>query len=278
MTALSQKDRAVLFQHMHANPPLLILANAWDAASARVFERAGFRAIATTSSGVAAALGYADGQQISRTMLVEVVEHITRVIECPLTVDIESGYGQSTEEVLETVKAVVGAGAVGINIEDSRPQQTRVMLDVAYQAELITAIQALARSLDIPFVVNARTDVFLLPGGDSAGRLREAVQRLKAYRQAGADCLFPIGVNDARTVTALVKAVNGPINILAGPHTSSLTELAQLRVARVSFGSGLMRAVLAQLQHIIHEMLAEGTCTSMRDRMLSEAELRSLFA
>jgi 2-methylisocitrate lyase-like PEP mutase family enzyme len=278
MTALSQKETASQFRHMHVNPPLLILPNAWDAASARVFERAGFRAIATTSSGVAAALGYPDGQQISRDILVEVVEHIARVIACPLTVDIEAGYGKSVEEVLETVKAVVAAGAVGINIEDSRLQQTRVMVDVVYQAELITAMRALARSMDIPFVVNARTDVFLLPGGDSAGRFREAAGRLNSYRQAGADCLFPIGVNDARTVTALVKAVNGPINILAGSHTSPLAELAQMRVARVSFGSCFMRAALAQLQHIIHEMLTEGTYTSMSERMLSGAEFRSLFA
>lgn len=277
MTAHNQKDRAVQFRHMHTNPPLLVLPNAWDAASARIFERAGFRAIATTSSGVAASLGYPDGQLISRGMLVEVVEHITKVIACPLTVDIESGYGNSTEEVLETVKAVIAAGAVGINIEDSTKQQTKGLFDIEFQLELLKAIQDLALTSDIPLVVNARTDVFLQPGGSSASRFEEAVQRLKAYRQAGADCLFPIGVSDPRTIAELVQAIKGPINILAGPHTPLLTELAQLRVARVSFGSGFLRAVLAQLQYIIQEIFEDHTHTRMTDRTLSGAEFGSLF-
>ncbi len=151
------------------------------------------------------------------------------------------------------------------------------LMDVAYQAELLTAIQDLARSLDIPLVVNARSDVFLLPGGTSAGRFREVVQRLNAYREAGADCLFPIGVNDARRITDLVQALNGPLNILAGPHTPTLADLAQMRVSRVSFGTRYMRALLAHLQHISHELLADGTYTSMRARMLSGRDFGSLF-
>src|SRR5438445_5648956 len=107
MTVHSQRDRALQFRQMHTNPPLLVLPNAWDTASARIFEQAGFRAIATTSSGVAASLGYPDGQKISRDMLVEVTQRITRVVECPVTVDIEAGYGDTTEEVLQTVKAVI---------------------------------------------------------------------------------------------------------------------------------------------------------------------------
>ncbi len=275
MTALSQKGRAVQFRQMHANPPLLVLPNAWDAASACIFAQAGFRAIATTSSGVAAALGYPDGQQISRDMLVEVVQHITRVIECPLTVDIEAGYGNTLEEVLQTVRAVLAAGVAGINIEDSK---AGALVEVAYQVELLKAMQELASSLDIPFVINARTDVFLLPCVDPASHFKEVVHRLNAYRHAGADCLFPIGVSDARTITGLVQATNGPINILAGPHTPSLAELAQSRVARVSFGSSFMRATLAHLQRIISELFEDGTYTTMTERMLSEAELRSLFA
>lgn len=277
MTVHNQKDRAIQFRQMHVNPPLLVLPNAWDAASARIFEQAGFRAIATTSSGVAAALGYGDGQQISRHMLVETVEHIARVIACPLTADIEAGYGNTITEVLQTVQAVISAGAVGINIEDSKKQQSKALVDVSYQVELIQAIQELGRSMDIPLVINARTDVFLLAIGDPSSRVSEAVRRMNAYRQAGADCLFPIGVSDAHTITELVKAFNGPLNILAGSATPSLPELAQMRVARVSFGSGPMRATLAHLQHIAHEWIEYGTYTDMTERMISGTQLRSLF-
>lgn len=277
MTVHSQKDRALQFRQMHTNPPLLVLPNAWDAASARIFEQAGFRAIATTSSGVAASLGYPDGEKISLHMLVETVENITRVIRCPLTVDIEAGYGGTITEVLQTVQAVLAAGAVGINIEDSNKRRAETLLDTSYQVELIKAIRELGRSMDIPLVINARTDVFLLAIGDPSNRFKEAVLRMNIYRQAGADCLFPIGISDAHTITELIHTVNSPLNILAGSATPSLTELAQLRVARVSFGSGPMRAVLAHLQHIAHEWIEYGTFTNMTERTISGEQLRSLF-
>ena len=277
MTVHSQKDRALQFRQMHTNPPLLVLPNAWDAASARIFEQAGFRAIATTSSGVAASLGYPDGEKISLHMLVETVENITRVIRCPLTVDIEAGYGGTIAEVLQTVQAVLAAGAVGINIEDSNKRRPETLLDTSYQVELIKAIRELGRSMDIPLVINARTDVFLLAIGDPSNRFKEAVLRMNIYRQAGADCLFPIGISDAHTITELIHTVNSPLNILAGSATPSLTELAQLRVARVSFGSGPMRAVLAHLQHIAHEWIEYGTFTNMTERTISGEQLRSLF-
>src|SRR5689334_13568292 len=190
------KTKAIQFRNMHSGSPILILPNAWDAASARIIEQAGFPAIATTSSGVAASLGYPDGQYISRDMLIEVVQHITRVVACPVTADIEAGFGDTLEEVLQTIEAIIEAGAVGINIEDSTKGQERRLVEISYQVELLKAIQELASSLNMPLVINARTDVFLLPSDDSAGRLEQAVQRGNAYLQAGADCFFPIGTGD----------------------------------------------------------------------------------
>jgi 2-methylisocitrate lyase-like PEP mutase family enzyme len=277
MNSNIQKTRAIQLRELHYGPSILVLPNAWDAASARIIEQAGFRAIATTSSGVAASLGYPDGQKISRDMLVEVTQRITRVVECPVTVDIEAGYGDTTEEVLQTVKAVIDAGAVGINIEDSTKQQEKSLVDVSLQVQLLKAIQETALSKEVPVVVNARTDVYLLAKGDPGSRFEQAVQRLNAYRQAGADCLFPIGVSDVHAIADLTKAINGPINILAGPTTPSIAELAQLGVARVSFASGPMRAVLARLRRIARELLEQGTYTSMTEETLSGAEFRSLF-
>ena len=278
MTTLSQKDKAIQFRALHAGPAILILPNAWDAASACIFQQAGFPAIATTSSGVAASLGYPDGEQISREMLVEVVKRMTRVVECPVTVDTEAGYGDTIEEVLQTVKAIIDAGAVGINIEDSTKQQEKALVEVSYQVEVIKAIRQLAESMDLSLVINARTDVFLLAIGDPASRFEHAVQRANAYREAGADCLFPIGVSDASTIENLAKAINGPINIAAGFTTLSISELAQLGVARVSFASGLMRATLGYLRSIAHEVLEHGTYTRVTENAISGKEFRSLFA
>ena len=277
MADRTQKEKAIQFRQLHAGPDMLVLPNAWDAASARILEQAGFQAIATTSSGVAASLGYPDGQRISRDMLLDVVERIARVVECPVSVDLEAGYGDAIEEVMKTVEAIIWAGAVGINIEDTIKQGQRSLVDIAYQVGLIKAIQEVAASMDMPLVINARTDVYLLPANDEGSRFEQAIERANAYRQAGADCFFPIGVSDAPTITQLVKAIAGPVNIVAGPPAPTLPELARLGVARVTFASGLMRATLGYLRHIASELLANGTYTNMNENMLSGKEFRSLF-
>ena len=277
MAAITQKEKAIQFRRLHSGPDMLVLPNAWDAASARVLEQAGFQAIATTSSGVAASLGYPDGQHISRDMLLGVVENITRVAACPVSIDLEAGFGDTIDDVVNTVKAIIRAGAVGINIEDTTKQGQPSLLDKAYQVELLKAIQKAAASMDVPLVINARTDVYLLPGADAASRFEQAVERANAYLQAGADCTFPIGVSDAPTIARLVKAIAGPINVIAGPPAPTLPELAQLRVARVTFASGLMRATLGHLHHIARELRAHGTYTSMSEHMFDSKDFRSLF-
>jgi len=254
-----------------------VLPNVWDAASARIIEQAGFRAIATTSSGVAAALGYSDGQHMSREMLIEAIARITRVVECPVTADIEAGYGHSIEEVLQTVKAVITTGAVGINIEDSLMQQEKALADIAYQVELIKALRELATSMDVPFVINARVDVFLLAIGEPESRFEHTAQRANAYLQAGADCIYPIGILDRTLIADLVKAIIGPINILGGPPGPPLPELVQLGVARVSLAGGLMRSTLGHVRAIAQELLESGTYTRMDTEALSGSEFRSLF-
>ncbi len=277
MSSRVQKEKAAQFRLFHHGAPLLVLPNVWDAASARIVEQAGFRAIATTSSGVAAALGYSDGQHISRDMLIEATARITRVVECPVTADIEAGYGNSVEEVLQTVKAVITTGAVGINIEDSLKQREKALVDVSYQVELIKALRELATSMDVPFVINARVDVFLLAIGEPESRFAHAVQRANAYLQAGADCIYPIGILDRDTIASLARAINGPINILGGPPAPTLPELGQLGVARVSLAGGLMRSVLGHVRAIAQELLEHGTYTRMSTEALSSSEFRSLF-
>jgi 2-methylisocitrate lyase-like PEP mutase family enzyme len=273
----NQKEKAEEFRAFHRAAPLLVLPNAWDAASARILEQVGFPAIATTSSGVAAALGYSDGQQISRDMLVEALARITRVVKCPVTADIEAGYGNTIEEVLQTVKAVIATGVVGINIEDSRKQAGKALVDTAYQVDLIKALRKLATSMDLPFVINARVDVLLLAIGEPESRFEHTVQRANAYLQAGADCIYPIGIFERSMIANLVKAINGPINIMGGHNGLTLPELAQLGVARVSLAGGLMSAALGHLRAMAQELLEQGTYTRMDADALPGQEFRSLF-
>ncbi len=278
MNASTQKEKAEQFRQLHHQASLLVLPNAWDAASARIFERAGFNAIATTSSGLAAALGYSDGQKISREMLIEALARITRVVACPVTADIEAGFGTSIAEVLQTVKAVIATGVVGINIEDSLKQQEKALADASYQVELIKALRELATTLDIPFVINARVDVFLLAIGEPEGRFEHAIQRANSYLQSGADCIYPIGQLKSDSIARLVKEINGPINILGGSPAPTLPELAQLGVARVSLAGGLMRSALGHLQTIAQELLEHGTYAHMDADALPGAEFRTLFS
>ncbi|WP_338250024.1 isocitrate lyase/PEP mutase family protein [Dictyobacter halimunensis] len=254
-----QKERARRFRSLHQGAPMLVLPNVWDAASAQVIEQVGFPAIATTSSGVAAALGYEDGQRITREMLVEALARITRVVNLPVTADIEAGFGSSIAEVLQTVREAMATGVVGINIEDSRKQPGSGLVDMSYQVELLTALRELATELDVPFVINARVDVFLLKIGEPEDRFEHAVRRANAYLRAGADCVYPIAHLDYETIGRLVQAIDGPINIMGGRAGTTLAELERLGVARVSLADSLMDSMLAHLRAVAVEVLEHGS-------------------
>lgn len=254
-----QKERAQHFRTLHHQAPMLVLPNVWDAASAQVIEQVGFPAIATTSSGVAAALGYEDGQRITREMLLETLARITRVVNLPVTADIEAGFGASIEEVVQTVRAVIATGVVGINIEDSRKHPGSGLVDLSYQVDLLTALRELATELDIPFVINARVDVFILKIGEPESRFEHAVQRANAYLQAGADCAYPIAHLDYETIGRLVQAIDGPVNIMVGRAGTTLAEFERLGVARVSLAGSLMHSMQAYLRSVATDILEHGS-------------------
>lgn len=208
-----QRDQASYFRHLHTNRPL-VLPNAWDAASARVIELAGALAIGTTSAGTSWTYGRRDGHQLHRDEMIRMLRYIAQTVNVPVTADIEGGYGTgSTEDVAETTRAVVAAGGVGINLEDSPGQRGEPLLTPAAQAERIRAARQAVLDAGGDAVINARTDVYLLQVGAPETRFGEAVWRANIYRAAGADCLFVPGVVDAETITALVQAIEGPVNI-----------------------------------------------------------------
>ena len=269
-------DKAQRFRELHQGPPILVLPNAWDAASARIFEAEGFRAIATTSAGVAAALGYPDGGVVPAREMIEAVARIARAVTVPVTADIEHAYGATPDAVADVVLRVIAAGAVGVNIEDCLPDAVDLE-PLTLQAEKIKTVVKAASTAGVRVVVNARTDVFLKQVGAPDARLAMAVERGRAYRAAGADCVFVPGVTDAETIGLLVRDVAAPINILAVKGTPSVGELESLGVARVSVGSGPMRASLAVVREIARELSASGTYASFTERALAYDVLNALM-
>ncbi len=254
-----QRRKADAFRRMHDRSRILVLANIWDAMSARVVEDAGARAIATSSATLAHSIGYPDGEAAPREEIVAAIARIARSVDAPVSADIESGFGGTPAEVAETIAMVIDAGAVGINLEDAVHERGGELYEIPQALERLAAAREAAAKSGVPLVINARTDVFLLGVGAREQRLDHAVRRANAYREAGADCLFVPAVRDAQTIGALARGIGGPLNVLAGPGTPPIPELERLGVARVSVGSwpGLAAQTLAR--KIAHELLTAGT-------------------
>jgi 2-methylisocitrate lyase-like PEP mutase family enzyme len=263
----TQRELATTFRNRHTAPSAgpLVLPNAWDAASAILYEAAGLEAVGTSSAGVAASLGVPDGEVLSREEMLAVVERIAHSVALPVSADIEAGYGDTPEAVRETVALTIEAGAVGVNLEDGTDDPDRPLVPVANHCGTIRAAREAAEAADVPLVVNGRTDVFWRSVGDEANRVERAVERANAYADAGSDCLFVPGVTDADAIATLADGLDGPLNVLGGPGAPSISELGELGIARVSVGSGPMRATLGHLRDIARELREDGTYDRMDD-------------
>ena len=277
MNIREQGQKAEQFRKLHHGPRLLLLPNAWDVVSARILEECGHPAIATSSAAVAFSLGYPDGQRISREEMLEVAGRIARAVDVPVTADLEAGYGTTAKDMVETVEAAIEAGVIGMNLEDVTGDEEGSCVDLPLQVEKIRAVSDAAKALGVPFVLNARTDIYLMPIGPEATRFERTVERLRAYRDAGASCLFAPGVYDRETIAKLVNAVEAPLNILASPACPPIAELERIGVARVSAGSGLMRAALGLVRRIGKEMIESRSCETMFAGSIPHAELNRMM-
>jgi 2-methylisocitrate lyase-like PEP mutase family enzyme len=273
-----QAAKAEQFRKLHAGPRILVLPNAWDVASARVLEELGYPAIATTSAGIAFSLGYPDGQRVSREEMLEVVARVAHAVRIPVTADMESGYGTTVKDMAETAKALIAAGAIGMNLEDVTGDDESSHVDLKLQLEKISAIREVSASLGVRLVLNARTDIYLMPIGPAETRFARTVERLRGYRQAGADCLFVPGVSGGDTIAALVKALPGPLNILISLNCPTLAEMEKMGVARASTGSGAMRATLGLLRRIGKELKESGSYSVLQDGAVPFAEINQILA
>lgn len=279
MTDQEQRAMARAFRDRHHRSEILALPCAWDAASARLFAEVGFPAVGTSSGAIAHSLGYPDGQAMPVETMLAAIERIVDAVSVPVSADFEAGYGTDVETVRANVDALLDAGVVGLNIEDGTGPDADLLVDRSTQVALIEAIRSLADARDLPLVINARTDAFLHGEGEPADRYAEAVERANAYRAAGADCLFPIGVTEPAVVEDLVADVDGPINVLAfGPDGPSPAELERLGVARVSTGAGPMHMALAYVRQFGEQLRERGEFAGITGNRVSRWDLEEWFA
>jgi len=271
----SPAEKAEVFRALHQRPGVLVLPNAWDVPSARVFEDAGFPAVATSSAGIMVSNGYPDGEKMPRRELLGVVARIAGRVAIPLSADVVSGYGRSTREVAATIEKVVRAGAVGVNIEDLRPTGEG-LFRLEAQLRRLEAVRRAATASGVPLVINARTDAFRHAPGDEAARLQEAIRRARAYRDAGADCVYPMGLTDGGSIATFVEALRCPVNVMVRKGLPSLAELETLGVKRVSFGPSASYAALGLLKRVSRDVLDRRSFDSLLEGAISFDELNAL--
>ena len=279
MTQTDHAARAARFRDLNLAGRLL-LPNAWDAASARIFEDAGFLAIGTTSGGIANSRGLPDGELIGRDAMVREIASIVRAVAQPVSADIEAGYGNAPADVAATVDAVLDIGVVGVNLEDNAHRADAATLySTAEQVARIRAARDVAEQRGIHLVINARTDSFLLGLGEGLEeRVEMTIERGRAYLQAGADLVFVPVLIDPEVARQVIGAIQGPVSLMAMPGAPPARVLFDAGAHRVSLGNSAMLAALGSLREIANEVLQAGTWISIERTFYGFGEAEALFA
>ena len=264
-----------MFRELHNRKDILVLPNAWDVPSARVFEDEGFPAVATSSAGMMVSLGYPDGETIPQREFDTAVRRISQALSIPLSVDVVGGFGDTPGSVAKSVRTVIRTGAVGINIEDF-VHSTKKLLQVGKQVERLRELLRLREALKVPFVINARTDALRFAPGDDDEKMEEAIKRAVAYRDLGVDCVYPMGLTDAASILRFVRALDFPTNVMVRKGLPTVPELKRLGVARVSFGPTASYAAMGLLRRASREVREKGTYDSLIEGAITFDELNSL--
>ena len=276
ITMTDQPSLGAAFRALHEREEIFVMPNAWNPGSAMLLEQTGFKAIGTTSAGIAFNLGLPDycGALDKEAALSE-TRRIAQAIQLPLSADAENGYGHEPDRVAETIGDLSDAGVVGANIEDYSSDESIGMYDISLATDRITAACAAAELLPFPFTVTARAECYLA-GSDNP--LSESIERANRYREAGAHCLFVPGPTDAQTIKTLVEEIDGPINVVMGlsGQTLSVSALEDLGVRRISIGGSLARSVLGYVRRAATEILTEGSFGYAADQ-IADGELCDFF-
>ncbi|MBI2348579.1 MAG: isocitrate lyase/phosphoenolpyruvate mutase family protein [Deltaproteobacteria bacterium] len=257
-------------------PEILVMPGAYDVLSALLFEQLGFHAIQGTSGGIAAVLGYPDGEVMSREQTVAVTGEIAAAVSVPVNADAERGYGDAGA----TVRALVAVGCAGMNLEDGAEQkknEPRCLVEVEEQLDNIAAVMAATRELGSEFFLNARVDSFLVMSDDPKRALDEAIRRGNIYAEAGADCVFFLHIEEREIIGRLAREIKAPVSILAGLKAPGARELQDLGIARVSYGSAFAKAAIGAVQRLALEIRDSGTATALKDAVTTQ-EMRALVS
>ena len=263
-------SQAAIFKQLHAGPQILVLPNAWDAASAAVMEDAGAQAVATSSAAVAWAHGYADGDLLPVPTLLAAISEIARVLKVPLTADIEGGYSDDLQTLAETVKGVIGAGAVGINLEDGARAPD-------LHARKIEAARKAAGQAGVALFVNARTDVYLRGLAQGEAALAETLRRAELYRAAGADGIFVPGPVDEALLGTLAHEIALPLNVMGRGGAPSAARMQTLGVRRLSSATAPFRAAYAALSRAMSAFLESGDADALAQAGQGLTDLNKRF-
>ena len=275
----NQKTLAEEFLKLHHEPQILLLPNAWDVVTTKIYKQLGFRAIGTTSAGIAATLGYPDGEVMTLEENLSVVKRIIKSTNLPVSVDIEGGYSSNIEGAVKAADAALEIGAVGVNLEDSTGDNNNPFFDVSEVVERIKGIRSMAEVREIQLVINLRTDVYMLSEDDPRIKFRHTVERANIFKEAGADCIFVPDMGDLneKIIKEFVKEIDAPLNIIAADNIPPVQKLEEIGVARLSFGPRPMRAMLALLVRMKKELLEKGTYEIMSSDMLSYSEINKIL-
>lgn len=274
---MNQTNKAQAFLGLHNNGNLLTLPNVWNPIGARMLQAKGYPAVATASAAIAESLGYGDGEQLKLDTMLEMVARIAHSVDVPVTADLEAGYSDTIEGLQENIMRLLDAGAVGLNFEDSFDDSARLR-PIAEQVERIKAVREAANRKSIHLVINARADSFFAEGFSSEEEcVEDVIARLNAYAQAGADCVYPVGRGDAKTLEILRKRIPAPINVLATAKTVSLNELQRLGINRVSFGPYIFRSLLAKMSAMQDEILKMGDYDVVMNGIWTGADVKNFL-
>jgi len=274
MTILeTQSAKATLFRSQHHSGKLLVLPNIWDGLGAKLMEKVGYQSVATASVATALSNGYLDGENIPFMQLLKTVNRIASAVSLPVTVDIERGFSDSIILLKENIRLLIENGGVGINIEDSHADG-KGLFKIDEQCRKIEMIRETGIQCGVPIVINARTDIFLQKTKDNA--VGQAIERGLAFKAAGADCFYPIVVNNYDEISRLVQEVGMPLNVLLSKQTGDLKHLEKIGVARVSLGPNLLNHALATMKQIAEGLLHYDTTAFFSHELLPREFLNSL--
>ena len=273
----SQFSKAARFQALYQTEHTFVMPNAWDAGSAKMLAAAGFAAIATTSAGIAFALGRPDSEAaVNRNEMLSAIQQIAQAVDLPVSADLEAGFGIEPEIVAETIRQAIHTGVVGGNIEDFTGDQAKPLFDLILASERIQAARLAAESTKLPFVLTARTDCYLV---NHPKPFAEAVERANRYCEAGADCIFVPGIKNLATIAQLVREVPKPLTVVVGLMGAPFTvqQLADIGVRRITIGGSLARATYALIRKAAQEMMQQGRF-SYAEAQIPDGELCEFFA